>query len=420
MKNKNISKKCVGFLAIIILLVLTISFVSAEWIQNSDKGLIKTTITTSDIKPSGFLDNLFSILRNLFTISTSRTSYEQGEIINVLSGFEVDNCQSTSVEISLTKVGSTFPLDTSTINLGSIYQQSITAKHEIDTSSLSAGTYILKDYWLCAGAFPIVSVMGSPNPSTKTITITEKISTCTENWNCNNWGLCPSGVQYRTCTDSNSCGTTFDKPSTSQSCDVPLPPGTKTCVELGTDVTTCKSRGDCVYTRFYSCKSLADATCSGVMYETGCDKKENCEWEGLSCKDISPGEVPTNLDAVIYDIVAPNSVEAGEEVKVKFKVKNKGDAGTYLFEAGIIPESTAEDWGFIILGGATGKDTECCEGQPNIFAGKVKLDVGEIKDIEINIDKSPYSGIADLCYDNTYWGGAGVGVEQEIILYMLQ
>ena len=42
---------------------------------------------------------------------------------------------------------------------------------------------------------------------------------CTENWNCENWVSCSNqGSQTRTCTDSNSCGTTIDKPSTTQSC----------------------------------------------------------------------------------------------------------------------------------------------------------------------------------------------------------
>jgi hypothetical protein len=42
---------------------------------------------------------------------------------------------------------------------------------------------------------------------------------CTESWSCGEWGSCSSeGVQTRTCTDANACGTTNDKPAESQTC----------------------------------------------------------------------------------------------------------------------------------------------------------------------------------------------------------
>lgn len=44
-------------------------------------------------------------------------------------------------------------------------------------------------------------------------------SKCVENWNCGNWSECTEqGTQTRTCTDTNSCGTDKNKPSTNQSC----------------------------------------------------------------------------------------------------------------------------------------------------------------------------------------------------------
>ena len=46
--------------------------------------------------------------------------------------------------------------------------------------------------------------------------------TCLENWFCASWTTCSSsGIQTRTCTDSNSCGTTATKPATTQSCTPP-------------------------------------------------------------------------------------------------------------------------------------------------------------------------------------------------------
>jgi PGF-pre-PGF domain-containing protein len=43
---------------------------------------------------------------------------------------------------------------------------------------------------------------------------------CTESWQCTDWSTCTNSKQARTCTDSNSCGTTTSKPSESQSCTV--------------------------------------------------------------------------------------------------------------------------------------------------------------------------------------------------------
>lgn len=44
-------------------------------------------------------------------------------------------------------------------------------------------------------------------------------SSCTPSWQCSEWGICNSdSIQYRTCTDLNSCGLTTDKPSESQGC----------------------------------------------------------------------------------------------------------------------------------------------------------------------------------------------------------
>jgi len=41
---------------------------------------------------------------------------------------------------------------------------------------------------------------------------------CVPDWSCTAWSSCSGGAQARTCTDSNSCGTTTGQPATSQSC----------------------------------------------------------------------------------------------------------------------------------------------------------------------------------------------------------
>ncbi|MBN2203304.1 MAG: PGF-pre-PGF domain-containing protein [Candidatus Aenigmarchaeota archaeon] len=43
---------------------------------------------------------------------------------------------------------------------------------------------------------------------------------CIESWSCTDWSECAADVQTRTCTDSNSCGTTSDKPAESQACEM--------------------------------------------------------------------------------------------------------------------------------------------------------------------------------------------------------
>ena len=53
--------------------------------------------------------------------------------------------------------------------------------------------------------------------------------TCQESWSCSDWSVCTSCLQTRTCTDSNSCGTTINKPVLSQSCSSGGSIGTSSC-----------------------------------------------------------------------------------------------------------------------------------------------------------------------------------------------
>jgi len=48
---------------------------------------------------------------------------------------------------------------------------------------------------------------------------------CTPNWSCTAWSSCANNSQTRTCTDTNSCGTTTNKPAESQSCSSTVSPG---------------------------------------------------------------------------------------------------------------------------------------------------------------------------------------------------
>lgn len=50
--------------------------------------------------------------------------------------------------------------------------------------------------------------------------------TCIESWSCNSWSSCLNNQQTRTCSDSNNCGTTINKPAIVQNCNTPV---AKTC-----------------------------------------------------------------------------------------------------------------------------------------------------------------------------------------------
>jgi hypothetical protein len=47
---------------------------------------------------------------------------------------------------------------------------------------------------------------------------------CKESWVCSQWGDCVDGLQTRECIDENNCGTTENKPSETQTCELsPIP-----------------------------------------------------------------------------------------------------------------------------------------------------------------------------------------------------
>ncbi len=62
------------------------------------------------------------------------------------------------------------------------------------------------------------TLTASTTTTSTTSTTTTLPTTCSPNWVCSSWSQCSGGLQTRTCTDSNSCGTTTGKPAESQSC----------------------------------------------------------------------------------------------------------------------------------------------------------------------------------------------------------
>jgi hypothetical protein len=99
---------------------------------------------------------------------------------------------------------------------------------------------------------------------------------CTTNWTCADWSACqPNGTQARTCTDSNSCGTTTGRPAETQSCTYSsagaCAEGMRVCAE--SDLMECDSQGQWIkiQTCDYGC---TDSACNEKPAEAALSGEE--------------------------------------------------------------------------------------------------------------------------------------------------
>lgn len=344
---------------IIVSIMLLLNFISlsyADSISTSDDNIITTTTTTSN--SPGILEKALNYLKNLFTISGVKPTYQQGEKVNIVSTFTIDNCAETSVNIYLDET----LIDT--IQLGKVYQQTKTATHTIDTSKLSIGTHTIKDEWKCADLALIKSSFGEPNPSTKTFQITTKSQTpCEEDWQCTDWRQCTNGVQFRTCTEVNNCGTVFDRPLHSQECTggCTLKTQRKCVGEAAYWFDSCGNQGDLIQdcSKLYvstkcengECVSPGGEVCGDKIINFGeeCDDGNTANGDGCSstCKIENPptsekGDIRINQDKKV-DI---NTQIAYFDDPATFKIplKNYGDKEeTINLEAGFYSPGYAKD-----------------------------------------------------------------------------
>jgi hypothetical protein len=82
-----------------------------------------------------------------------------------------------------------------------------------DNSACSSG-YACTNGCVSSGGSSSSGGGGGGSTTTTTTNVT-----CTESWICLSWSECSEqGTQIRSCVDSNSCGTTTNKPEESQSC----------------------------------------------------------------------------------------------------------------------------------------------------------------------------------------------------------
>ncbi|MBU4451876.1 MAG: hypothetical protein KJ851_03690 [Nanoarchaeota archaeon] len=60
------------------------------------------------------------------------------------------------------------------------------------------------------------------NNSVSSSSLTTSSGLCNERWTCNAWSECTGGIQKRSCTDANKCGSIEDLPLTTQPCEIIL------------------------------------------------------------------------------------------------------------------------------------------------------------------------------------------------------
>lgn len=113
---------------------------------------------------------------------------------------------------------------------------------------------------------------------------------CTPNWQCSAWSTCNGGTQTRTCTDSNSCGTSSGKPSESQSCTVQCGASGQACCSGSAcnSGLTCQS-GTC-QSAPPPCGSQGQVCCNGAACNSGllcqsgtCQQTNQCGAQNQQC-----------------------------------------------------------------------------------------------------------------------------------------
>lgn len=116
------------------------------------------------------------------------------------------------------------------------------------------------------------------------ISIPPVTSSCIPSWTCSSWSSCIAGSQTRTCTDSNNCGTTTNKPATSQSCS------TLTCTSASCDDNNPCTTDTCATNNagpIYECSQDAINTGKACLTSTGesgiCVSGGSCQLSQSSC-----------------------------------------------------------------------------------------------------------------------------------------
>lgn len=106
-----------------------------------------------------------------------------------------------------------------------IVNEEVSGPNEISSDCDNSGeTFIhcpgTKSGYTCSIDDDVFVVTGLTHSGVEEMSELGSGGSCTPSWDCTAWSSCTSGTQTRTCTDSESCGTTSGKPATSQSCTI--------------------------------------------------------------------------------------------------------------------------------------------------------------------------------------------------------
>src|SRR3990167_3707099 len=311
MKNKIFALMVIGFL----LLSYTSYALTEQEAKDKAKNLQEgqsvngnnIIIESVTIKRENFITRFF---RDLFIKQEAlglKSSYNQGDRIPVnLLFYLKDTCPSGRVEYwAILKHKNSDYIDASLFILsqtgwtdGRLYTIQKSGGINTDDSTPS-GDYTLTDYILCdAQSRRMKDKDGKTEFTANFELIGDQI--CEEDWTCGEWSSCTNNQQIRICTDNNNCGTTDDKPDTTQECSSLCPVGQQRCED-----------GTCAVSCTQPCTEDTRITCSnGDIITTHVCTKTGLEPTGQKCQDDD-----NNTPGCINDV--KQICEDGSEIIIK-------------------------------------------------------------------------------------------------------
>jgi|GEM_PF-3027593 len=221
--------------------------------------------------------------------------------------------------------GSHVRLDDISVNSLSVADQACTENWlcgEWSSCSNNQQSRVCSDQNACGTTFqqPPLTQSCSANTNTNTNTNTNvnanansntNAPVCTEHWNCTAWSVCANDQQSRTCTDTNACGTTVNKPLLTQSCSTTPPPPVSTCL---TDW-QCGAWSACDAQNRQQRHCVEANQCPNTGQASAFDDLRACNANTGGPDDLTPPEttVPT-VDPTIYSDVVQLALSGRDNV----------------------------------------------------------------------------------------------------------
>lgn len=180
----------------------------------------------------------------------------------------------------------------------------------LNAANVSNGTHHLSlGFDTLEGVGPQNSILGGASrfPPTDTDMPVSTINVCNPNWSCTDWSACSTaGTQTRTCTDSNSCGISVNKPVETQTCTAQNNNTNTTNTNTGTQTgTVCIPQTACPDTIPWSeCSQYSKKTRS---CDNGCGKQimetALCDYVAPTTSEApkTPGITYPTPDLQIYE-----------------------------------------------------------------------------------------------------------------------